>query len=82
MAALGVFILWVGWYGFNPGSQLAFAGAVNADAVMLIATNTTLAAAAGTLFAMLYGWGQNGETQLELYPERRARRAGGHHRQL
>ncbi len=64
MAALGVFILWVGWYGFNPGSQLAFAGAVNADAVMLIATNTTLAAAAGTLFAMLYGWVKTGKPNL------------------
>ena len=64
MAALGVFILWVGWYGFNPGSQLAFAGAVNANAVMLIATNTTLAAAAGTLFAMLYGWVKTGKPNL------------------
>ena len=64
MAALGVFILWVGWYGFNPGSQLAFAGAVNADAVMLIATNTTLAAATGTLFAMLYGWVKTGKPNL------------------
>ena len=64
MAALGVFILWVGWYGFNPGSQLAFTGAVNADAVMLIATNTTLAAAAGTLLAMLYGWVKTGKPNL------------------
>ncbi len=56
IAALGVFILWVGWYGFNPGSQLAIAGGANTDAVMLIATNTTLAAAAGGLFAMLAVW--------------------------
>lgn len=56
IAALGVFILWVGWYGFNPGSQLAIAGGANTDAVMLIATNTTLAAAAGGFFAMLAVW--------------------------
>ncbi|QDV20387.1 Ammonium transporter NrgA [Gimesia panareensis] len=55
-ATLGVFILWVGWYGFNPGSQLAFAGSANTDAVMLIATNTTLAAAAGGVAAMILGW--------------------------
>ena len=64
MAALGVFILWVGWYGFNPGSQLAFTGSANADAVMLIATNTTLAAATGTLLAMLYGWVKTGKPNL------------------
>jgi Amt family ammonium transporter len=53
LATLGVFILWVGWYGFNPGSQLAFAGSANTDAVMLIATNTTLAAAAGVVLATI-----------------------------
>ncbi len=52
-AALGVFILWVGWYGFNPGSQLAFAGQANTDATMLIAVNTTLAAGAGAVIAMI-----------------------------
>lgn len=55
-AALGVFVLWVGWYGFNPGSQLAFAGQANTDATMLIATNTTLAAAAGSVVAMIVAW--------------------------
>ena len=55
-AALGVFILWVGWYGFNPGSQLAFATGADADAVVLIAVNTTLAAAAGVLAATVLGW--------------------------
>lgn len=56
LAALGVFILWIGWYGFNPGSQLAFAGSANTDATMLIAANTTLAAAMGTIFAMTTMW--------------------------
>lgn len=56
IATLGVFILWFGWYGFNPGSQLAIAGAGNTHAVMLIATNTTLAAAAGGVIAMMMTW--------------------------
>jgi Amt family ammonium transporter len=55
-AALGVFVLWVGWYGFNPGSQLAIAGADNTNAVMLIAVNTTLAAMAGGALAMITAW--------------------------
>jgi Amt family ammonium transporter len=56
LAALGVFILWIGWYGFNPGSQLAFTGEMNTSATMLIAVNTTLAAAAAGLCAMLASW--------------------------
>lgn len=55
-AALGVFVLWVGWYGFNPGSQLAFMGQANTDAVVKIATNTTLAAATGAIGAMILSW--------------------------
>jgi Amt family ammonium transporter len=56
LAALGVFILWVGWYGFNPVSQLAIVGADNTNAVMLIAVNTTLAAAAGGVISMITVW--------------------------
>lgn len=56
LAALGVFILWVGWYGFNPASQLAIVGADNTNAVMLIAVNTTLAAAAGGVVSMITVW--------------------------
>jgi Amt family ammonium transporter len=55
-AALGVFILLIGWYGFNPGSQLAIASYGDLNAVMLIAVNTTLAAAAGAVFAMVTSW--------------------------
>lgn len=57
LAALGVFILWVGWYGFNPGSQLAYASSVDAEITTYIALTTTLAAAAGGIAAMLVGWG-------------------------
>ncbi|MDW8394978.1 MAG: ammonium transporter [Anaerolineae bacterium] len=52
---LGVFILWLGWFGFNPGSQLAMYGA-NADAVALVAANTNLAAAAGAAAAVVHGY--------------------------
>ena len=55
-ATLGVFILWVGWYGFNPGSQLAFQTASDINATVLIAVNTTLAAAAGVVAATLISW--------------------------
>lgn len=54
--ALGVFILWFGWFGFNPGSQLAAAGTENAVALGHIAVTTNLAAAAGAVTAMLVAW--------------------------
>ncbi len=56
IAALGVFILWFGWYGFNPGSQLAFQSTGDIDATMHIAVTTTLAAGAGGLAATLLSW--------------------------
>ncbi|MEM7475260.1 MAG: ammonium transporter [Planctomycetota bacterium] len=56
IAALGVFILWFGWYGFNPGSQLAFQGTGDIDATMHIAVTTSLSAAAGGLVATLLSW--------------------------
>lgn len=56
LAALGVFILWVGWYGFNPGSQLTYSGAANAEATTYIALTTTLSAAVGAVVAMILSW--------------------------
>ncbi len=56
LGALGVFILWFGWFGFNPGSQLAAAGTENAVAIGHIAVTTNLAAAAGAIAAMLTAW--------------------------
>jgi Amt family ammonium transporter len=55
LATLGVFILWLGWFGFNPGSQLAATGA-NADAISLVAANTNIAAAAGAMSALILAW--------------------------
>jgi len=52
LGALGVFILWFGWYGFNAGSTLA---AVGQD-IATPAVTTTLAAAAGALSAMATSW--------------------------
>ncbi len=52
VVTLGVFILWLGWFGFNGGSQLALSGAVDAVAISNILVNTNLAAAAGVLAAI------------------------------
>ena len=52
VVTLGVFILWMGWFGFNGGSQLALSGALDAVAVSNIFSNTNLAAAAGVLAAL------------------------------
>jgi Amt family ammonium transporter len=51
LAALGVFILWLGWFGFNPGSTTA----ATKD-IALIFVNTNLAAAAGSILAMFTAW--------------------------
>jgi Amt family ammonium transporter len=66
IAALGVFILWFGWYGFNPGSQLAFQSTGDIDATMHIAVTTTLSAAAGGLVATLLSWGIFGKPDLSM----------------
>ncbi len=52
MAAVGAFILWFGWFGFNPGSTLAAVG--NWELIGTVATNTFLASAAGGCATMIY----------------------------
>lgn len=65
MGALGVFILWLGWFGFNPGSQLAISGE-NANAVAMIVITTNLAAAAGATTAMFTTWIRYGKADLSM----------------
>ncbi len=55
-AGLGLFLLWIGWFGFNGGSQLVFSSAADATAVADIFLNTNLAAAAGGVAALLLSW--------------------------
>ncbi len=51
MAAIGVFILWLGWFGFNPGSTTT-----GDTSIAMIFVNTNLAAAAGVISAMTLSW--------------------------
>ena len=66
LAGLGVFILWFGWYGFNPGSMLAFQSTADIDATMHCAVTTTLAAGAGGLVATLVSWFMFGKPDLSM----------------
>ena len=63
LATLGVFILWLGWFGFNGGSELAWGGdsTISASQVVL---NTNIAAAAGALGALFTTWFYLGKPNL------------------
>lgn len=57
LAALGVFILWMGWFGFNAGSTTAIVGHGNDGATFaFIAVTTNLSAAAGAIGALIASW--------------------------
>jgi len=62
MAALGTFILWFGWFGFNPGSTMG----ADVDAISLTATTTNLAAAAGAIAAMATAWVMLGKPDVAM----------------
>ena len=66
LAALGVFILWLGWFGFNPGSQLAASGEVNRKAICHVLLTTNLAAAAGGIATMFVTWLKYGKPSFSL----------------
>mmetsp|Transcript_24877 Transcript_24877/g.40304 ORF Transcript_24877/g.40304 Transcript_24877/m.40304 type:complete len:480 (+) Transcript_24877:123-1562(+) len=70
LQVLGTFILWVGWYGFNPGSTLGISAAGYGDIAALCAVTTTLAAAAGSVSAMftdmLITRSKTGETMYDI----------------
>lgn len=61
LAGLGVFILWLGWFGFNPGSTTA----ANKDIAMIF-VNTNLAAAAGAVLAMVTSWIKFGKPEIGM----------------
>lgn len=62
MAALGVFILWFGWFGFNPGSTVAGTDL----SIASIAVTTNLAAAAGAVMAMIVSWVKYGKADVSM----------------
>ena len=64
MTTLGVFILWLGWFGFNGGSQLALGSGADATAVADIFVNTSLAAAGGVLACMIISKITNSHTNI------------------
>ena len=56
LAALGVFLLWFGWFGFNGSSQLAASGEDNAIAISHIFLTTNISAVSGAMLAMIISW--------------------------
>ena len=66
LACLGVFILWFGWFGFNPGSQLAAATGSDQTAISLVFLNTNLAACAGGVVVLFMSWLKYGKPSLSL----------------
>jgi len=62
LSALGVFILWTGWYGFNSGSTLS---GMN-PGIAYIAVTTTLAASSGLLSALIVNWLRTGKPSTEM----------------
>ncbi|GHT58379.1 ammonium transporter [Bacteroidia bacterium] len=66
IAALGVFILWFGWFGFNPGSQLAASGEENRVAISHVFLTTNLAACGGGIAALLTAWARYKKPSLSL----------------
>lgn len=66
LACLGVFILWFGWFGFNPGSQLAASGEGNRIAISHVFLTTNLAACAGGVSSLLVAWFKYKKPSLSL----------------
>lgn len=66
LCALGVFCLWVGWFGFNPCSTVAATGHANAVSMSHIFVTTNMAAATGGLAALAYTWIIDGKPSLSM----------------
>lgn len=66
IGALGVFILWFGWFGFNPGSQLAASGEENRIAISHVFLTTNLSACAGGFASLVTAWCRYKKPSLSL----------------
>jgi len=66
LATLGVFILWLGWFGFNGGSQLKISTVEDANAVSMIFVNTLMAAAGGIIGALVIAKIKFGKADLTM----------------
>lgn len=66
LATLGTLILWLGWFGFNGGSELAVSDVGESNVVSLIFVNTNMAAAGGLLAALLLARGWFGKADLTM----------------
>ncbi len=66
LATLGMFILWMGWFGFNGGSELKMSDVDSANAVALVFANTNLAAAGGLVAALLVSRAMFGKSDLTM----------------
>lgn len=66
LGALGVFILWFGWFGFNPGSQLAASTESDVKAISLIFFNTNIAASVSAISAMIIAWFRKGKADVGI----------------
>ena len=66
LATLGTFILWMGWFGFNGGSELKLSDVGEANAVALVFVNTNMAAAGGVIAAMITARLLFGKTDLTM----------------
>ncbi len=66
LATLGTLILWLGWFGFNGGSELKVSDVAEANAVALVFVNTNMAAAGGLVAALLLARGWFGKADLTM----------------
>jgi ammonium transporter, Amt family len=66
LATLGTFILWLGWFGFNGGSELKISNIEEANAVSMVFVNTNMAAAGGLVAALLLARAWFGKADLTM----------------
>ena len=65
IAVLGVMLLWIGWFGFNGGSQFGISTDADVQAVVRIIMNTVIAGSAGLVAALIFGWVLDGRAMID-----------------